>query len=631
MNAAERKEIEELNASTILPNAVNVNIVLGENEEMLSKDEPIQNDEEIDLANDNEEEEEELEVDYSGFNKLQLVELLEETVNDSDVVKIKDKVTAIKVCFLKLNKEDRDKEMEQFILDGGDKESYEHKDDPLEVRFKAAFNIYKANKAKYNEILEQQKVDNHKQKLQILEELKQLIDSEETLKKTYDDFSALQERWKSIGQVPAAEISNIWNSYHFLVEKFFNKVKINRELRDLDLKKNLEAKIALCEKAEELLLEKSLTKSFKLLQKYHDEWKEIGPVTQDKKDEVWERFKNTTDKINQIRREHYAKIEEEQKANYDAKVAICEKIEEIVNEAATTINAYQKKSNEVNDLFKLWKQVGPIHKKQSDEIWNRFKTSMNSFFESKKEFFSKLKVQQMENYNRKLQICVEVENLKDSTEWKKTTDYIKKLQEEWKTIGPVPKRHSDKVWKRFRAACDEFFKNKAEHFSGIKGEEENNLKAKQEIIERIKAYELQKDRNQNMEAIRGFQREWMAIGHVPMKMKDVVHNEYRSLIDGLFDKMRSNDNEATTAEYRNIVSGMKEDPDSRDKVRRERTNLQNRIQKLRDEIATLENNIGFFANSKQSEILKAEYEKKIQKIKNDVKVLEAKIKILNEQ
>ncbi|MCQ2306520.1 MAG: DUF349 domain-containing protein [Bacteroidales bacterium] len=631
MNAAERKEIEELNASTILPNTVNVNIVLGENEEMLPKDEPIQNEEEIDLANDNEEEEEELEMDYSSYNKLQLVELLEETVNDSDVVKIKDKVTAIKVCFLKLNKEDRDKEMEQFILDGGDKDSYEHKDDPLEVRFKAAFNIYKANKAKYNEILEQQKVDNHKQKLQILEELKQLIDSEETLKKTYDDFSALQERWKSIGQVPAAEISNIWNSYHFLVEKFFNKVKINRELRDLDLKKNLEAKIALCEKAEELLLEKSLTKSFKLLQKYHDEWKEIGPVPQDKKDEVWERFKNTTDKINQIRREHYAKIEEEQKANYDAKVAICEKMEEIINEAATTINAYQKKSNEVNDLFKLWKQVGPIHKKQSDEIWNRFKTSMNGFFESKKEFFSKLKVQQMENYNRKLQICVEVENLKDSTEWKKTTDYIKKLQEEWKAIGPVPKRHSDKVWKRFRSACDEFFKNKAEHFSGIKGEEEGNLKAKQEIIERIKAYELQKDRNQNMEAIRGFQREWMAIGHVPMKVKDTIQNEYRSLIDGLFDKMRINDNEATTAEYRNIVSGMKEDPDSRDKVRRERTNLQNRIQKLRDEIATLENNIGFFANSKQSEILKAEYEKKIQKIKNDVKVLEAKIKILNEQ
>ena len=630
MNATERETIEQLNQPTILPNTVKINVNINLNEEeILPKDE--EQEEELDLANDNMETEEEVDFDFSSLNKLQLVELLEETVQDNEIVKIKDKVTAIKVNFLRLNKEDRDRELEQFILDGGDAESYEHTDDPLEVRFKAAFNIYKNNKAKYNELLEQQKLENLKQKNAILEELKQLIYSEETLKKTYDDFRALQDKWKEIGQVPANEISNIWNSYHFLVEKFYDKVKINRELRDLDLRKNLEAKIALCEKAEELLLEKSLTKSFKLLQKYHDEWKEIGPVPQEKRDEIWERFKSTTDKINQIRRDHYAKIEEEQKANYDAKVAICEKMEEIVNEPVNSINAYQKKSNEVNELFKLWKQVGPIHKKQSDEIWNRFKGSMNSFFDSKKEFFSKLKVQQMENYNKKLQICVEVENLVDSTEWKKTTDYIKKLQEEWKNIGPVPKRHSDKIWKRFRTACDAFFKNKSEHFSSIKGKEDDNLKAKQQVIENIKAYELKKDRNENMEAIRGFQREWMSIGHVPMKMKDALQKEYRDLIDGLFDKMRANDNELSTTEFRNMVNGMKDDPGSRDKIRRERINLQSKIQKLRDEIATLENNIGFFAASKQSDLLKAEYEKKIAKIKNDVKVLEAKMKILIEQ
>ena len=630
MNATERETIEQLNQPTILPNTVKINVNINLNEEeILPKDE--EQEEELDLANDNMETEEEVDFDFSSLNKLQLVELLEETVQDNEIVKIKDKVTAIKVNFLRLNKEDRDRELEQFILDGGDAESYEHTDDPLEVRFKAAFNIYKNNKAKYNELLEQQKLENLKQKNAILEELKQLIYSEETLKKTYDDFRALQDKWKEIGQVPANEISNIWNSYHFLVEKFYDKVKINRELRDLDLRKNLEAKIALCEKAEELLLEKSLTKSFKLLQKYHDEWKEIGPVPQEKRDEIWERFKSTTDKINQIRRDHYAKIEEEQKANYDAKVAICEKMEEIVNEPVNSINAYQKKSNEVNELFKLWKQVGPIHKKQSDETWNRFKGSMNSFFDSKKEFFSKLKVQQMENYNKKLQICVEVENLVDSTEWKKTTDYIKKLQEEWKNIGPVPKRHSDKIWKRFRTACDAFFKNKSEHFSSIKGKEDDNLKAKQQVIENIKAYELKKDRNENMEAIRGFQREWMSIGHVPMKMKDALQKEYRDLIDGLFDKMRANDNELSTTEFRNMVNGMKDDPGSRDKIRRERINLQSKIQKLRDEIATLENNIGFFAASKQSDLLKAEYEKKIAKIKNDVKVLEAKMKILNEQ
>ncbi len=623
MNATELKTIEKLNKPTILPGSVKINVKIDVNEEI-----PQEN--EMDL-NDENEEEEELEFDFSNLNKLQLVELLEETVQEQDVAKIKDKVVAIKSNFLRLNKEDRDREMEQFILDGGDKESYEHKDDPLEVRFKAAFDIYKVNKEKYKEELEKQKAKNLQKKQEIIEELKALIYSEETLKKTYDDFRALQDRWKEIGQVPANEISNIWNTYHFLIEKFYDKVKINRELRDLDLKKNLEAKIELCEKAELLLLEKSQTKAFKLLQKYHDEWKEIGPVPADKKDEIWERFKNTTDKVNQIRREHYAKIEEEQKANYDAKEAICVKMEEIVNEPVNSINAYQKKSNDVNDLFKTWKEIGPVSKKQSDEIWNRFKGSMNQFFEAKKEFFSKLKVQQMENYNKKLQICVEAENLVDSMEWKKTTDRIKQLQEEWKAIGPVPKRHSDKIWKRFRSACDAFFARKAEHFSGVKGEEEENLKAKKELIERIKAYELKKDRNENMEAIRGFQREWMAIGHVPMKVKDALQNEYRGLIDGMFDQMRANDNELTTNEYRNMVSGLKEDPDSRDKVRRERLNLQNKIQKLRDEITTLENNIGFFARSKQAELLKAEYEKKIAKIKNDVKVLEAKIKILNEQ
>ena len=640
MNATELKTIEKLNQPTILPGAVKINVKIDVNEEeatlpkeeIVPQTEEIPQEAELDLANDNEnEEEEESEFDFSGMNKLQLVELLEETVQDTDIAKIKDKVAAIKANFLKLNKEDRDRELEQFILDGGDKESYEHKDDPLEVRFKAAFDIYKVNKEKYKEEQEKQKADNLQKKLGIIEELKALIYSEETLKKTYDDFRALQDRWKEIGQVPSNEVSNIWNTYHFLIEKFYDKVKINRELRDLDLKKNLEAKIELCEKAELLLLEKSLTKAFKLLQKYHDEWKEIGPVPQDKKDEIWERFKNTTDKVNQIRREHYAKLEEEQKANYEAKEAICVKMEEIVNEPVNSINAYQKKSNDVNELFKMWKGIGPVAKKQSEEIWNRFKGSMNTFFEAKKEFFNKLKVQQMENYNKKLQICVEVENLVDSTEWKKTTDRIKKLQEEWKTIGPVPKRHSDKIWKRFRSACDAFFGNKSSHFSGIKSEEDANLKAKQELIERIKAYELKKDRNENMEAIRGFQREWMAIGHVPMKVKDSIQNEYRSLIDGMFDKMRANDNELTTNEYRTMISGLKEDPDSRDKVRRERMNLQGKIQKLRDEIATLENNIGFFANSKQSDLLKAEYEKKIAKLKNDVKVLETKVKILNEQ
>lgn len=640
MNVNEREKIVKLIQPNILPNAVELEVSITEETKDVEETKPVENQDYVqsadeDLANiditEEDDEESETEYDFSSLNKLQLIEILEETVQDADVTKIKDKVAAVKFNFLRICKEERDKEMEQFILDGGDKDNYEHNDDPLEIRFKAAFNIFKDNKAKHNDILEKQKLENLQQKNAILEELKQLISSEETLKKTYDEFRALQERWKEIGQVPAGEITNMWNNYHFLVEKFYDKVKINRELRDLDLKKNLEAKIELCEKTEELLLEKSVTKAFKLLQKYHDEWKEIGPVPQDKKDEIWERFKNATDKINQIRRDHYSKIQDEQQANYDAKVAICEKIEELLNDNINSIGAWQKKSVEVNELFKVWKTIGPAQKKQNDEIWARFKGSMDTFFESKKEFFSKLKEQQIENYNRKLQLCVEVEAILESKEWKKSTDYIKKLQEEWKSIGPVPKRHSDKIWKRFRSACDAFFKNKSEHFSGIKGKEEENLRLKRELIEKIQAYEIKKDRLENMEAIKGFQREWMSIGFVPMKYKDSIQDEYRKSIDSLFDKMKITENELSTSEYRNMVAGMKEDPESRDKVRRERNTLNAKITKLREEINILENNIGFFSNSKQSEIMKAEYEKKINRAKNDLKVLETKLRIINEQ
>ena len=639
MNANERNEIVKLIEPNILPDTVQIEVKVTEDEKLIEETkqvvevvENVNNDLSLDMGEDDEDiEETETEYDFSTLNKLQLIEILEETVQDTDVVKIKDKVVSIKSNFLRICKEERDQEMEQFILDGGDAESYEHVEDPLEIRFRAAFNIFRDNKNKYNESLEEQKVANLQQKNAILEELKQLINSEETLKKTYDDFRALQDKWKEIGQVPATEITNLWNNYHFLIEKFYDKVKINRELRDLDLKKNLEAKIELCEKTEELLLEKSVTKAFKLLQKYHDEWKEIGPVPQEKKDEIWERFKNTTDKINQVRREHYSKIQDEQQANLDAKTAICVKIEEVLNDSINSIGAWQKKSNEVNELFKVWKSIGPAQKKQNDEIWNRFKGSMDLFFNNKKEFFSKLKEQQIDNYNRKIQLCVEAEALAESKEWKKATDQIKKLQEEWKKIGPVPKRHSDKIWKRFRSACDAFFTSKSEHFSGVKGVEEENLRLKRELLERIKAYELKKERSENMEAIKAFQREWMAIGYVPMKYKDSTQNEYRKLIDGMFDKMKATENEISTAEYRNMVEGLKDDPESRDKVRKERNILTNKITKLREEIIVLENNIGFFSNSKQSELMRAEYEKKINRAKNEVKVLEAKLKILNEQ
>lgn len=620
ISADDKNTIINLIQPNTLPGKVTIEVKTleqGQEEEMMP------------MVDENEEEEELLEesTDLNGLNKLQLVEMLEEVVQNDDLLAIKDKVAAIRLHFNKLNKEDFDNELQLFIQNGGASDDFKRAEDPLEIRFNEAFGIFKAKRAKQNENLEIEKQENLVKKQGILEELKQVIASEETLKKTYDDFKALQDRWKEIGPVPATENANLWNSYHFLVEQFFDKVRIGRELRDLDMKKNLDAKIALCEQAEELLNEKSLTKAFKALQKLHDDWKEVGPVPQDKKDEIWERFKGATDKINQIRREHYSKLQEEQNANLATKTALCEKAEEIVNEDYTSVNAWTKKSEELSELLKVWKTVGLASKKDNEEIWTRFKGAMDSFFNKKKEYFSTLKDQQTENLERKTQLCIEAEALMESTEWKKAAEQLKRLQEEWKTIGPVPKRHTDKIWKRFRAACDTFFNRKNEHFSGIKSEENDNLEAKKALLEEIKAFQLTSNRNENMEAIKAFQKRWIEIGHVPMKMKEAINGEYRKIIDNLFDTMRKNQNEASTSEFREMLESMKEDPEGGEKIRRERNTLQNKIQKLRDEIAVLENNIGFFSNSKNSELMRAEYEKKINKAKNDLKVLEAKLKM----
>lgn len=620
----EKETIVKLIQSSILPGQVDVNVsTLVESQEVQEEELPT-----LEMT-ETEEDEAALETDFNleGMTKDQLADLLAETVKEEDLAKIKDKVASIRIHFNKLNKEDMDAEVEQFLQGGGDMESFRHAEDSAEIRFNEAFGIYKANKARQNELLEAQKLENLAKKQALLEDLKQMITSEDSLKKTYDEFRALQDRWKEIGQVPATENANLWNTYHFFVEQFFDKVRIGRELRVLDMKKNLDLKVELCEKAEELLNEKSLTKAFQELQKLHEQWKEIGPVPQEKKDEIWERFKAATDKINQIRREHFAKIAEEQNGNFQTKTALCEKAEEIVNGEYNSINAWQKKSTELTELFQVWKTVGPAAKKENEEVWARFKAAMDSFFAKKKEYFSTLKDQQTENLERKTQICIEAEGLMESTEWKKASEQLKKLQEEWKTIGPVPKRHADKIWKRFRAACDAFFNRKSEHFSGLRGEEDANLEAKKALIEEVKAFQLSASRNENMEALKAFQRRWLEIGHVPMKVKDAINKEFRGLIDGFFDTMRKNQDEASTNEYREMMAGLKDDPDGHDKLRRERINLQNRIQKLRDEIAVLENNIGFFSNSKNSELMRAEYEKKINKAKSDLKVLEAKMKI----
>lgn len=592
----------------------------------------------VDHHDDDEDEDEEdhepdEEVDYDTLSREDLVNRLEGLVAADDVNTIKSKVSQIKVAYLKKTKAEKEALIDKTFTDEDDAEEKEETqpvEDALEVKFNELFDIYKQKRAIYLENLEKEKAENLEKKKQILEDLKNLIASEETLKKTYDDFRALQEQWKEIGMVPKSEVNNLWQNYHFLVEKFFDKVKINKELKDLDLKKNLEQKIELCEKAEELLLETSIIKSFKELQRLHEQWKEIGPVPADKNEDLWERFKSTTDKINQRRREHYKQLQEQHDNNYEAKVALCEKAEELLPTEVKTIREWQNKTKQFNELFRVWKTIGPAAKKQNDEIWERFKGTLDSFFKEKKEYFGKLKEQQINNYNLKLDLCVRAEAIKDSDDWKQTTRDLINLQKEWKEVGPVPRKHSDKIWKRFRAACDEFFNRKSDHFSGIREEENENLKKKEELIRLVEETEFGSDRNENLNKLKDFQRRWTEIGFVPFKEKDRLQNTFRSAVDKQLDKLNISSTEISIENYKSKMEVLKGSSDGNRSLGRERNFIQGKINKLRDDIHVWENNIGFLADSKKASLFKDEFEKKINKAKKELELLEAKLKFINQ-
>ncbi|MEI7980587.1 MAG: DUF349 domain-containing protein [Bacteroidota bacterium] len=568
---------------------------------------------------------------YDSYSRAELVELLEKEVVDTDINTVKARIAMIKVAFLKKKKEENLEKYENAPEEGSTKEELATEPDELDIKFNNFFTIYKANKARHLEEQEKIKQDNLKKKFLILDELKTLINSEETLKKTYDEFKTLQERWKEVGMVPRTEINNLWQNYHFLVEKFFEKVKLNKELKDLDLRKNLEAKMALCEKTEELLLETSVLKSFKKLQKYHEEWKELGPVPADKKDEIWERFKTATDKINERRREHYAIIEEDQVKNQETKTALCEQAEIVIGLPNESIREWQENTNKVNDLLKIWKSLGPVPQKVNAEIWNRFKTSLDTFFANKKEYFDKLKEQQLNNYNLKVELCMQAESLKTSTDWKKTSNELIRLQGEWKKIGPVPKKNSDKIWKRFRSACDDFFNSKQAFFSNIQASEGDNLNKKLDVMQRLREFQFTDNKPANLEALKNFQREWTEIGHIPIKEKDKLQNEFRSLINENLDKLKISEVEMSTVNFQARVDHLKGDPNARRVMGKEKEFLATKISKMKEEIILWENNIGFFAKSKSAALVKEEFENKINKAKSELKVLEAKMKILRQQ
>jgi len=581
------------------------------------------------LVMESEEDEKEVE-DFSNMEMEALVARLVELVNETDdILKIKDKVAAIKGNYIRKIKDYKQEVFDKFIADGGDEKDYQSVELPFEQNYKEAFKIYKEKRSIMLKNIEAEKEANLVKKEALLEQLRGMIKSEESLKKTYDEFKKLQEEWRKIGMIPQNKVEELWKNYHILVDKFFDRVKISHELRDLDLRKNLEEKIKLAEKVEDLLLEKSINKSFKLLQEYHNKWREIGSVPMDKKDEIWDRFKTATDKINKRRHEYYEKLHEEQKNNLILKTALCEKMDELLDKERNSIKEWNAATEEVNALFAEWKTLGPTPKKHNDEIWARFKEAMNKFFDNRKAYFKNIAAEQMNNYNLKLDICRQAEAIKDSTDWKNSGNELIKLQKQWKEIGAVPRKYSDKIWKRFRSACDSFFDAKAEYYKNIEGIEEANLALKKELIEKVKNHKFGDIKEDNLKVIKEFQKEWSKIGRVPFKELNKVQKEFRKVIDKCLDDLKIDNFEFQNMNLKSKIEGMANKNDAKKTILREMNFIKNKIDKIQSDVTLWETNMGFFASSKNADLLKQEFEKKINKAKKDMDTFKAKLRQLD--
>ena len=588
---------------------------------------------------------EQVEAEYANFDLEQLVAELEKLVVVTNFNVVKQRVGVIRAKALEFLRERRRARQAEFeaakaaaeaaaaeLPEGQEAPAapeFNNEPDELEKRFNAAFQTFKDNKAAFIEELEQQKIKNLDLKNNIIEGLKRLLETETNLKVLNDQVKEFQEQWKAVGPVPQTESTNLWQNYHFYIEKFFDIIRMNREMRMLDYKKNLESKLQICEKAESLLLNDSINQSFNELQELHRQWKEIGPVPDDKKEEIWERFKTASDQINQRRREHYDKMFAEEQNNYNAKVVLCEQAEELVAKPVEQVSEYNAVSDKLTELFTLWKTLGPAPVKLNDEIWMRFKSTLDKFFQQKKEYFQQIKDTQMQNYNQKLNLAIQAEGIADRTDWKQATDEILALQTEWKSIGATPRKYSDQVWKRFRAACDKFFEAKAKFFSNVQGEETENLQKKEELIQKILGYEFGEDRNANLDAMKAYQKEWLEIGFVPRSEKDRIYTEYRNAINKRFAELKVGAEDIRHNRYQSRLDDIMRNPNADKLIDKEKNFLTTKLARLRDDIVLWENNLGFFSNSKNAEILTAEFRKKIESAKKEVADLEYKIKMMN--
>jgi uncharacterized protein YlxW (UPF0749 family) len=483
---------------------------------------------------------------------------------------------------------------------------------------------YRRRRDTFLATIEEDKEANLKTKLEIIEELKALVGGNETMGQTFNTFRELQQRWREVGPVPLGNVKDLWETYNHHVENFYSYIKINKELRDLDLRRNYEAKLALCEEAEALLLEPSIVAAFHKLQKLHDQWREVGPVAGEHKEAVWERFREASGRINRQHQSHFDDIKEEQKKNLDLKTELCQQVEALAKEPYTTRKEWNKASDRLLEIQKVWKTIGFAPKKNNTRIYERFRNASDGFFEAKRGYYNQLKVEMEHNLGLKNEICEAAEAIAGSDQWRKTSDELVALQKRWKEIGPVPRRHSDAVWKRFRAACDAFFERKNAHFSGVEGGYKDNLEKKRALLA---AAEERGFEGITFDDIKEFQRQWSEIGFVPIKQKESIAGQYKEIVDKMFATLRGGQQQRSMDKFRSRVTNLKTTGDKR--LRFERERLYNKVKQLEADIATLENNIGFFGHSKNAEAMIADVKEKISRAKAEMTATIEKIKLID--
>lgn len=548
----------------------------------------------------------------------------------SDVESVtKAEIDGLKQTFYKLHNAEQEAARKKFAEAGGAPEDYVPTPDPLEEEMKNAMSVIKNKRNELAAEVEKQKEMNLQVKLSIIEELKDLLESPEDANKNYTEFKRLQQQWNEVKLVPQASVNELWKNYQLYVEKFYDLLKLNNEFREYDFKKNLEIKTHLCEAAEKLAEETDVVSAFHQLQKLHQEFRETGPVAKELREEIWARFKAASTAVNRRHQQHFDALKEAEQQNLDQKTVICEIIEGIDYNELTNFAAWDAKTQEIIALQNKWKTIGYAPQKMNVKIFERFRAACDAFFNKKAEFFKTVKENMNENLEKKRALCEKAEALKDSTDWKATADTLVKLQKEWKTIGPVAKKHSDVIWKRFITACDYFFEQKNQAGASQRSEEQANLEKKRAIIAQLEAIGEETEADTAIEQVRTLMKEWNAVGFVPFKDKDKVYKQYHALVDKLFERYNISQSNKKLSSFKNTISNIQEG--SPQALYREREKLMRAYDNMKSELQTYENNLGFLnAASKKGNSLLTELNRKVEKLKADIDLVKEKIKVIDE-